>query len=71
MTKLNYTDVRALTEEFCELSFKDRGSYSYACGTFQSMLCGLVSELPKHKQMEFVAHLKANTTALARTMEPA
>lgn len=54
MNKLSYSDLLSVTNDFADLSYKDKGSFSYACGTFQSMLVELVMDLPKHKQMEFL-----------------
>jgi hypothetical protein len=50
------------------MSYEDKGSFSYACGTFQSMLSGLVADLPKHKQAEF---LKTLEQAMKRVGQPA
>ncbi len=58
MNKLNYSDLLAATNDFANLSYKDKGSFSYACGSFQSMLATLVADLPKHKQLEFVQTLE-------------
>ena len=58
MNKLNTSDILAATNDFANLSYKDMGSFSYACGTFQSMLATIVSEQPKHKQMEFLKTLE-------------
>lgn len=60
MNKMAFSEVRAITSEYSELTFKSRGSYSYACGTFEIILCHLVADLPKHKQAEFAAMMKAN-----------
>ena len=64
MNKLNYSDILAVTNDFADLSYKDKGSFSYACGTFQSILASLVADLPKHKQAEF---LKTMEHAVDRT----
>ena len=64
MTKLNYSDIMSVTNDFADLSYKDKGSFSFACGTFQSILAGLVSELPRHKQTEF---LRTMEHAMERT----
>jgi len=68
MTKLNYSDIMSVTNDFANLSYKDKGSFSFACGTFQSMLSSLVSELPKHKQAEFLQTLE---DAMKRVAQPA
>jgi hypothetical protein len=60
MSKMNFSEIKAIANEYAELTFKTRGSYSAACGTFEIMLCHLVAELPKHKQAEFAAMMKAN-----------
>ena len=61
MNKLNYSDLLAATNDFANLSYEDKGSFSYACGTFQSMLVTLVADLPKHKQLEFIKTLEQAT----------
>ena len=58
MNKLNTSDILAATNDFANLSYKDKGSFSYACGTFQFMLATIVSEQPKHKQAEFLKTLE-------------
>jgi len=68
MNKLTYLEVSASLNDFANLSYQDRGSFSYACGTFQSMLSSLVSELPKHKQAEFLQTLE---DAMKRVAQPA
>jgi len=68
MNKLNTSEILSATNDFAHLSYKDKGSFSYACGTFQSMLATIVSELPKHKQMEF---LKTLEQAMERIGQPA
>ena len=68
MNKLNYSDVAASIKSFSNASYEDHGSFSYACGTFESMLSYLVAELPKHKQMEF---MKALDQAMKRVSQPA
>ena len=61
MNKLNYSDLLAATNDFANLSYEDKGSFSYACGSFQSMLATLVADLPKHKQLEFIKTLEQAT----------
>ena len=68
MNKLNYSDIVASIQSFSNASYEDRGSFSYACGTFESILAGMVSELPKHKQMEFMQTLDQ---AMKRVGQPA
>jgi hypothetical protein len=58
MNKQTYSDIAASLNDFANMSYEDKGSFSYACGTFQSMLSGLVAELPKHKQAEFMKTLE-------------
>jgi hypothetical protein len=58
MIKQTYSDIAASINDFADLSYKDKGSFSYACGTFQSMLATLVADLPKHKQAEFLKTLE-------------
>jgi len=68
MNKLTYLEVSASLNDFANLSYQDRGSFSYACGTFQSMLSNLVADLPKHKQAEFLQTLE---DAMKRVGQPA
>ena len=60
MTKMTFSEVKAIANEYAELTFETRGSHSYACGAFETMLSYLVAELPKHKQAEFAAMMKTN-----------
>jgi hypothetical protein len=68
MNKLTYLEVSASLNDFANLSYQDRGSFSYACGTFQSMLSSMVADLPKHKQAEFLRTLEG---AMQRVAQPA
>ena len=68
MNKLTYLEVSATLNDYANLTYQDRGSFSYACGTFQSMLSSLVAELPKHKQAEFLQTLEG---AMQRVAQPA
>ena len=68
MNKLTYLEVSATLNDYANLSYQDRGSFSYACGTFQSMLSSLVADLPKHKQAEFLQTLE---DAMKRVAQPA
>lgn len=66
MNKLNYFDILVITNDFADMSYKDKGSFSFACGAFQSMLATLVSELPKHKQAEFLQTMEHAINRLDR-----
>jgi hypothetical protein len=66
MNKLTYSEIAASLNDFANLSYKDKGSFSYACGTFQSMLASLVADLPKHKQMEFVQTMEHAVDRIGR-----
>ena len=68
MNKLTYLEVSASLNDYANLTYQDRGSYAYACGTFQSMLSSMVADLPKHKQVEFLQTLE---DAMKRVAQPA
>lgn len=66
MNKLTYSDILAVTNDFADLSYKDKGSFSFACGTFQSILASLVADLPKHKQTEFLKTMEHAVDRIGR-----
>ena len=59
MTKLTYSDVASELRETSQVSMQTKGSYSYATGYYESIIAGLVADLPKHKQMEVIRSLQS------------
>lgn len=56
-TKLTPELIRATLNDFADASYHKYGSHSHAAGYMQSMLVGLIADLPKHKQAELMQQL--------------
>ena len=59
MSKLTYSDIAAELRDTSQVSMQTKGSYSYATGYYESIIAGLVADLPKHKQMEVIRSLQS------------
>ena len=59
MSKLTYSDIAAELRDTSQVSMQTKGSYSYATGYYESIIAGLVADLPKHKQMEVIRGLQS------------
>lgn len=60
MTKVTYTEIALELRETSKICMETKGSYSYVCGTYESIIADIVADLPKHKQAE-VMRLLAKT----------
>jgi hypothetical protein len=60
MTKVTYTEIALELRETSKVCMETKGSYSYVCGTYESIIADVVADLPKHKQAE-VMRLLAKT----------
>lgn len=59
MAKLTYSQISAELRETSKVSMDVKGSYSYATGTYESIISELVANLPAHKQQEVVRILQS------------
>lgn len=59
MSKLTYLEIANELRETSKVSMETMGSYSYATGTYESIIAGLVADLPKHKQLEVIRGLES------------
>lgn len=67
MAKVTYLEVSAELRETSRICLENKGSYSYVTGTYESILAGLVADLPKHKQAEVMRALKLTQERLQET----
>jgi hypothetical protein len=58
MTKVTYSEIANELRETSKVCMETKGSYSYATGAYESILAGIVVDLPKHKQAEVMRTLK-------------
>lgn len=58
MTKVTYSEVANELRETSKVSMEKKGSYAYATGVYESIIAGLVADLPKHKQAEVMRTLR-------------
>lgn len=58
MTKVTYSEVANELRETSKVCLETKGSYAYATGVYESILAGLVADLPKHKQAEVMRTLR-------------
>jgi hypothetical protein len=58
MTKATYSEIANELRETSKVCMEVKGSYSYATGVYESILAGLVADLPKHKQAEVLRTLR-------------
>jgi len=66
MTKATYSEISAVAKEFSRVTREKFESHSFACGVYESMISGIVSELPKHKQAEVLRNLQSMTAKYAK-----
>ncbi len=59
MSKVTYSEAVTLLRETSQVCMDTYSTYSYVCGTYESLLAGLVADLPKHKQVEVMKSLLA------------
>jgi len=57
MAKVTYTEVSDSLRATSQVSMETKGSYAYATGMYESIIAGLVADLPKHKQLEVMRTL--------------
>lgn len=57
MAKVTYTEVSDSLRETSQVSMETKGSYAYATGMYESIIAGLVADLPKYKQQEVMRTL--------------
>lgn len=67
MTKLKYSDIAMELRETSKVSMETKGSYSYATGLYEAIIAELVSDLPKHKQLEVVRGLESARKRMLET----
>jgi|694.fasta_scaffold65066_2 hypothetical protein len=58
MSKVTYSDVAAELRVTSQLCMDTYATYSYVTGTYESIIAGLVADLPKHKQAEVMRSLR-------------
>jgi hypothetical protein len=58
MTKVTYSEIANELRETSKVCMEVKGSYSYATGVYESIIAGLVADLPKHKQAEVMRTLR-------------
>ena len=66
MSKATYSEISAVAKEFSKVTRDEFDSYAFACGAYESMLAGIVADLPKHKQAEVLRHLQSMTAKYAK-----
>ena len=59
--KLTYIEIGTMLQEASKNCLAKTGSYSVISGTYESLLAGIVADLPAHKQQELKRAL--DTTA--------
>ena len=59
MSKLTYAEINEHLRETSKMSKDVFDSYAYVTGLYESMLGGLVADLPKHKQLEVLRTLQS------------
>lgn len=52
MTKMTYLEIGTMLQEASKNCLARSGSYSVISGTYESLLAGIVADLPLHKQLE-------------------
>jgi hypothetical protein len=58
MTKVTYTEIANSLRETSKVCMEIKGSYSYATGAYESIISGIVADLPSHKQAEVMRTLR-------------
>ena len=59
-------DIQTIVNEFSKRTFEQSGSYSYAAGYLESMIIGLIADVPRHKQVECLASLQSANFSLGK-----
>ena len=67
MTKLTYTEIANELRQTSQVSLEVKGSYAYATGMYESIIAGLLADLPKHKQLEVVRSLQSGRESMQKT----
>lgn len=67
MAKVTYLEIAAELRETSKVCLENKGSYSYVTGTYESIIAGIVADLPKHKQAEVMRSLKLTRDRLQET----
>lgn len=65
--KLTYTEIANELRETSKVSMETKGSYAYATGMYESIIVGLVADLPKHKQLEVMRTLQYGRERMQET----
>ena len=58
MSKVTYSEITNELRITSQLCMDTYATYSYVTGTYESILAGLVADLPKHKQAEVMRSLR-------------
>lgn len=58
--------TRLLASNFVEASYSKNSSYSYAAGYLESMIVGLIMELPKARRESYRAQLEQAAQKISR-----
>lgn len=54
---MTYTEIALELRETSKVCLETKGSYSYVCGTYESIIADVVADLPKYKQAEVIRTL--------------
>ena len=60
-TKLSRDECKVELKLFAAASHAEYQSHSFAAGYYESLLAGLMAELPRHKQMELVTQIRTSS----------
>jgi hypothetical protein len=58
MAKFTYVEIANELRDTSKISLETKGSYSYVTGLYESILAGLVADLPQHRQAEVMRSLR-------------
>lgn len=58
MAKLTYIEIMGELRETSKVSLDTKGSYSYVCGLYESLLGDIAADLPVARQEEIVRALR-------------
>jgi hypothetical protein len=58
MAKVTYSEIAEDLKQTSALSYETKGTYAYATGMYESIIAGLVAELPERKQREVLRTLQ-------------
>lgn len=59
MAKVTYSEAASVLRDTSKICMDTYATYSYVCGTYESILAGVIADLPKHKQAEVMNSLRA------------